>query len=217
MPRVRRSRHRSSSLGLASVSCTAILLSGGMDSTAVAYLRRPSLAITIDYGQLPAAGEVRAASAVADELGIRHEIICVDLRAIGSGDMAGRAPIDMAPIPEWWPFRNQMLVTVAAMRGVALGVTRLLLGTVKGDSLHADGRREFIAAMDTVLRLQEGGLVLEAPAIDLTAAELIRLSGAPWELLAWSHSCHVSEYACGVCRGCHKHYQTCEAIGVDPY
>ena len=115
------------------------------------------------------------------------------------------------------PFGTKMLVTVAAMRGVALGVTRLLLGTVKGDSLHADGRREFIAAMDTVLRLQEGGLVLEAPAIDLTAAELIRLSGAPWELLAWSHSCHVSEYACGVCRGCHKHYQTCEAIGVDPY
>ena len=37
-----------------------MLLSGGMDSIAVAYWRRPSLAITIDYGQVPAAGELRS-------------------------------------------------------------------------------------------------------------------------------------------------------------
>ena len=194
-----------------------MLLSGGMDSIAVAYWRRPSLAITIDYGQVPAAGELRAAAAVADELGIKHEIVEVDLRALGSGDLAGRAAIDVAPIPEWWPFRNQMLVTLAAMRGIALDVTRLLIGTVKSDSSHADGRRKFIAAMDDVLKLQEGGLRLEAPAIDLTAVELIRTSATPREILAWAHSCHVAEYACGVCRGCHKHYETYEALGVAAY
>ncbi len=131
--------------------------------------------------------------------------------------MAGRAAIDVAPIPEWWPFRNQMLITLAAMRGIALDVTRLLIGTVKSDSSHADGRREFIAAMDDVLKLQEGGLRLEAPAIDLTAVELIRTSAIPREILAWAHSCHVAEYACGVCRGCHKHYETYEALGVAAY
>ena len=194
-----------------------MLLSGGMDSIAVAYWRRPSLAIAIDYGQVPAAGELRAAAAVADELGIQHDIVEADLGALGSGDMAGRAAIDVAPIPEWWPFRNQMLITLAAMRGIALDVTRLLIGTVKSDSSHADGRREFIAAMDDVLKLQEGGLRLEAPAIDLTAVELIRTSAIPREILAWAHSCHVAEYACGVCRGCHKHYETYEALGVAAY
>lgn len=199
------------------MSRTAILLSGGMDSTAVAYWRRPSLAITVDYGQVSAAGELRAAAAVADELGMEHEIIQADLQALGSGDLAGRAAIDIAPIPEWWPFRNQMLITLAAMRGVALDVTRLLIGTVKSDSSHGDGRCEFIAAMDNVLKLQEGGLRLEAPAKDLTAVELIHTSAIPREVLAWAHSCHVAEYACGVCRGCCKHYETYEALGIPGY
>ena len=99
------------------MSRTGILLSGGMDSIAVAYLCRPSIAITVDYGQLPAAGEKRAASAVADELGLRHETITVDLLPLGSGHMAERPPIDVAPIPEWWPFRNQMLVHAGSDAG----------------------------------------------------------------------------------------------------
>lgn len=199
------------------MSRTAVLLSGGMDSVSLAYMCRPSVAITIDYGQLAAAGEVRAAAAVADALGMRHEVVEVDLRSLGSGEMVGRQPLSVSPVPEWWPFRNQMLVTFAAMKGVALGVDRLLLGTVKDDVAHADGSREFIDAMDSTLRLQEGGLRLEAPAIDLAPVDLVRRSKVPWDVLAWSHSCHVSEYACGVCRGCHKHYETCEAIGVSPY
>ncbi len=199
------------------MSRTAILLSGGMDSTAIAYLHRPSVAFTINYGQLPAAGEIRAASAVADALKIEHEIIRVDLREIGSGDMAGQRALDVAPVPEWWPFRNQMLVTLAAMRAISLGVDSLLIGTVRGDDSHADGRHEFICAMDTVLKLQEGGLRLKAPAIELTASELIRLSRVPSELLSWAHSCHVSEYACGTCRGCQKHRITYETIGPTPY
>lgn len=199
------------------MSRTAILLSGGMDSIAVAYWRRPSLAITIDYGQVSAAGEIRAAAAVADALGMQHEIIEANLGALGSGDMAGRPAIEVAPIPEWWPFRNQMLITLAAMRGIELDVALLLIGTVKSDYSHADGRHEFIAAMDDVLRLQEGRLRLEAPAINLTPAELIRASATPREILAWAHSCHVAEYACGVCRGCHKHYETYEALGIAGY
>lgn len=199
------------------MSRTAILMSGGMDSIAVAYLRRPSIAITIDYGQLPALGEIRAAAAAAEALGMNHEIIRVDLRALGSGDMAGRSAIDVAPVPEWWPFRNQMLITIAAMRGIAVGVSNLLLGTVRSDGAHADGRPEFVSAMDAVLGLQEGRLTIEAPAINLTTAELIRTAEVPWEILGWAHSCHVAEYACGVCRGCHKHYETWEALGVQPY
>ncbi len=35
------------------MSKTAILLSGGMDSIALAYWKRPELAITINYGQKP--------------------------------------------------------------------------------------------------------------------------------------------------------------------
>ncbi len=196
---------------------TALLLSGGMDSIAIAHWRRPEIAITVDYGQLPAAGEIRAAQAVADVLSIEHHIVRADLSALGSGDMAGSAALGVAPVSEWWPFRNQMLITLAAMKGVVLGVERLLIGTLKTDANHADGRPGFVEGLNTILRLQEGELTLEAPAIEMTAVELVRMSGVPMEVLAWAHSCHVSEFACGLCRGCRKHYETLRDLGEAPY
>jgi 7-cyano-7-deazaguanine synthase len=36
-------------------------------------------------------------------------------------------------------------------------------------------------------------------------------------VLAWAHSCHISDFACGQCRGCVKHYKTWEALGWDPH
>ena len=99
---------------------TALLLSGGMDSIAIAYWHRPDIAMTIDYGHRPARGEIRASQAVAEVLGIEHHIITADLSALGSGDMASSAALNMAPVSEWWPFRNQMLVTLAAMKCIAL-------------------------------------------------------------------------------------------------
>jgi 7-cyano-7-deazaguanine synthase len=195
----------------------ALLLSGGMDSIALAWWQRPALAITVDYGQRAASAELRAAAAAAEAMGIEHLVVKTDLGALGSGDMAGTEPLALAPVSEWWPYRNQMLVTLAAMKGVTRGVQRLLLGTLKTDGRHADGRPDFISAMDLLLRLQEGGLRLEAPAMGMTAAELIRASHVPMEILAWAHSCHVGVHACGLCRGCQKHYETLVELGVDPY
>jgi len=188
-----------------------------MDSTAIAYWRRPDMAITIAYGQRPAAGEIRAAEAVCDALQIEHHLVKCDLSALGSGDMAGQTALAIAPVPEWWPYRNQMLVTLAAMKAVSAGADRLLIGCLRTDCQHADGRADFITAMDAVLSLQEGGMRIEAPAIGLSAVELIERSGVPMEILAWAHSCHTSDFACGMCRGCRKHFETLKALGHSPY
>lgn len=193
----------------------ALLLSGGMDSIAVAFWQRPEIAITIDYGQRAAEAEIAAASQVAKEIGMQHEIITIDCRVIGSGDMAGNDALDVAPVPEWWPFRNQLLVTFAAARGIVLGVTEVMTGSVSSDGTHADGRPEFYDAMDRVTAVQEGGIRISAPALTMTTAELVRRSGVPREILAWAHSCHTGNLACGQCRGCVKHYQvTKEIYGV---
>ncbi|MCU1273497.1 MAG: asparagine synthase family protein [Bryobacterales bacterium] len=196
---------------------TALLLSGGMDSIAIAFWRRPQIAITVDYGQRPAAAEIRAAGAVCQDLDISHHVIRTDLSSLGSGDMAGSTPLEVAPVSEWWPFRNQMLITVAAMKGISLGVKRVLIGALATDCRHADGTREFIACMDALLRCQEGSIALEAPAIEWTAAQLIRASGVPIEILAWAHSCHTANEACGTCSGCRKHFETYAELGHDPY
>jgi 7-cyano-7-deazaguanine synthase len=188
-----------------------------MDSAAIAYWLRPEFGVTIDYGQHPAAAEIRAAISICDDLNIQHHIIRADLSALGSGDMAGKTPLEVAPVPEWWPFRNQMLITLAAMKMISLGADRLLIGCLRSDGAHADGRKNFISAMDDLLRLQEGQIRLEAPAIELDAINLVRTSGIPFELLAYAHSCHVGNYACGLCRGCRKHYETMQGLGVEPY
>jgi len=190
---------------------TALLLSGGMDSTAIAYWKRPSVAITIDYGQKPAPGEIRAASAVCAALDIMHVVISADISALGSGDLVGEAPSDGAPASEWWPYRNQFLISLAAMKCHQLGQSELMIGALNTDGFHADGTLEFIERINALLSLQEGSLSVSAPAITLTAAELVRRSEIPEELLCWSHSCHVAETACGFCRGCRKHFETMEA------
>ena len=77
----------------------AILLSGGMDSSAIAFMERPQLAIVIDYGQMPAGGERRAARAVAKRLNIPLETIEIDCSFLGSGDMAGTSLLHMPQYP----------------------------------------------------------------------------------------------------------------------
>jgi 7-cyano-7-deazaguanine synthase len=196
---------------------SALLLSGGMDSVSLAYWLRPDYTVTIDYGQLPAKGEIQASSAVSAALGIPNIVIEVDLKRLGSGDMAGAPALDVAEKSEWWPFRNQMLITLAAMKMISLDVKKIAIGTLKTDDFHADGSLEFISIMNQSLMLQEGRMQVVAPAIKLSAAQLVRKSKIPLAILAWAHSCHVSNFACGLCRGCRKHYETQMELGVSPY
>lgn len=108
-----------------------------------------------------------------------------------------------------------MLVTLVAMNAITFGVTHLWLGTVKSDGFHRDGSPEFMAAISHLLSLQEGAMVVEAPAIELSTAELVRKSDIPASLLAWAHSCHKSDVACGDCRGCNKYIEVFQEVGYD--
>lgn len=195
----------------------ALLLSGGMDSIALAFWKRPEIAFTVNYGQRAAEAEVAAARQVSGELGIQHEVIHIDCTPIGSGDMAGNNALTIAPVPEWWPFRNQLLITFAAARGLALGVTEIMTGSVSSDGSHADGRPGFYQTIDALTAFQEGGIRVTAPALEITTAELIRRSNVPREVLAWAHSCHTGNLACGHCRGCVKHYQVTKEVYGDAY
>jgi 7-cyano-7-deazaguanine synthase len=196
---------------------SAILLSGGMDSAALACWKRPDMALTINYGQLPASGEIRAAERIASELGIVHEVITVDCRQLGAGQLAGLPQSNIAPVPEWWPFRNQLLVTLAAMRAVSLGIRDLLCGAVVSDGVHVDGRREFFESIDALTTMQEGSIRVIAPAINMTSVELVRISDIDIAVLAWAHSCHTAPYACGSCRGCYKHQSVMAELGYGLY
>jgi 7-cyano-7-deazaguanine synthase len=187
-----------------------------MDSVAIAWWKRPDLAITIDYGQRAAESEIQASTQVAHELGIAHEIVRVDCSSLGSGDMAGMAADQFAPTTEWWPYRNQLLITLAGMRALSREINTLYIGTVRSDGEnHVDGTPQFVTKMDELMASQEGALRVSAPAIEHSTSELVRLAGVPPGLLAWAHSCHKATIACGNCRGCNKYRATYLELGTE--
>lgn len=192
---------------------TALLLSGGMDSLSIAWWKRPDHAITIDYGQKAAIAEKQSSASVCAELGITHHIVTVDCRNLGSGDMAGTEADAAAPASDWWPYRNQLLITLAAMKAIGLGAAVLYIGTVASDEGHKDGTTEFVRMMDDLVKYQEGGLRLEAPAIGMTTVELATTVGVPASLMAWAHSCHKADVPCCNCRGCNKFNESMAALG----
>lgn len=192
-----------------------LLLSGGLDSAALAAWQRPAKCLFVDYGQRPAAGERRAAEAVAAALGLPLEFIVADCSAVGAGALLGISNrLRPAPTPEWWPFRNQLLVTLAASVAVRGETSTILIGTVREDATrHADGTVEFVEALDGLLARQEGGLRLRAPAQTLTTADLIERSGISDAVLGWTHSCHLASSACGACPGCRRRTGVLTGLG----
>lgn len=190
-----------------------LLLSGGIDSIAIAAWRHPSHCLTLDYGQRPARGEVTAAAEACKSLGLEHHVLRVPIDALGCGILAGERPSKFSENPEFWPFRNQFLVTIGAMFAIKNGLDSVVIGTVATDNRHADGRASFVKGLRALLADQEGRIKLEAPAMDLSSVELISRSGISPGVLGWAHSCHTAAIACGRCAGCHKHSEVVSTLG----
>jgi 7-cyano-7-deazaguanine synthase len=183
-----------------------LLFSGGLDSTALAHWLQPDRLLFVDYGQTSAQGELRAANKIAQELGIPFEARSADCSAFGAGDMVG-GPSLSDTASEFWPYRNQLLITLAAMAFAESDPLSIIIGTVKSDEIHPDGRSTFLSAIQSVLAAQANTTV-EAPAKHLTPLELQLRARVPISILAWAFSCHRTSDACGQCRGCTKHFET---------
>lgn len=201
---------------------SVLLLSGGIDSACLATWLRPNHTLFIDYGQRPAVAEHRAAKAIASEVEIPFSELRIDMSAVGAGLLSGERPLEGAPSPEWWPFRNQLLVSMAA--AWALGSPtlslqegrpiKILTGTVASDGArHADGTDRFYEALDALLLTQEGHVRVETPAIKLTTSGLVVRSAIRDDVLAWTHSCHRGDLPCQECPGCYKRQQVLTELG----
>lgn len=182
-----------------------ILLSGGMDSICIAYWKRPTYAFTINYGQKSAIAEIHAASQIAKRLKMEHHIIDIDCSSLGTGDLSDHDQLSIAPASEWWPYRNQLLITFACMKGISIGLEKLILGSVKTDSFLVDGSYDFYKKINDLIKIQEGNIEIDCPALNMSTVELIKASKIPISLLRWAHSCHTSNEPCMNCNGCRKY------------
>lgn len=190
-----------------------LLMSGGLDSAALAAWKRPTL-LTVNYGQVASEGELRSASAIARSLGLHHYAIDVDARKVGAGDLAAAEPADDSRSSEWWPFRNQLLVTIAASWLILHPIAdTILIGAVCEDARFADGTEGFLERLDDLLHYQEENLHLAAPAVHMTSAELVTISGLTESIASLAHSCDTASMACGHCRGCTKRNDVYRTLG----
>lgn len=196
---------------------TALLFSGGLDSTALAAWMRPDVLLTVNYGQVTASSEMKAAKVIAEQLNISQFTIDINLSQIGSGSLASSLPSVLVEHNDWWPFRNQILITIGAAWSIKNNVSKLLIGSVKSDSCFSDGKAPFIHLLRDLLNLQEGSIYLEAPALEMTTSELIIKSGLDFNLLPLCFSCNRSKLSCGTCRGCRKHQQVTHELGLNSY
>ena len=173
-----------------------LLLSGGLDSTALLVTGHPDLSVFIDYGQPAAAQERAASSRMADRFDIEWREIVV--RGVKLGRMADAPGISG---PRFVQARNAFLISLAA--NICDGPGCVLYGAHLGDAEnYPDCREDFVSAM--CLALGTYGVAVQAPYINKPRSvvlEDLRECGIEFNTL-WSCYYPLANEPCGKCDSC---------------
>ncbi len=211
------------------------LLSGGMDSTTLAYLAKDMgydiVALHFTYGQRTEEKERECAKEIARLLSAVEfvEISLEHFKKIGASSLTDRSLAveeyeeGRVGIPSTYvPFRNGNLLAIATSLAEARRADTIFIGVQVGDySGYPDCRPEFIEAFQRAVDIgtsPETHIRLETPFVQMTKAEIITVGrnlGVPYEH-TWS--CYQqNDIACGVCDSCHFRRSAFEELGLtDP-
>jgi len=204
-----------------------ILYSGGMDSSVALYqyAERIRLAVSFDYGSKHNAREIEYAAINCKALGIEHRIIDMDLNKMGFvSDLLQSG----AEIPDGHyedenmkktvvPFRNGIMLSIAAGIAESMECNRLLISNHSGDhAIYPDCRPDFISSMNNAIRYGTYNEVeILAPFTHLTKREIAlegKKTGVPFEN---TYSCYNGkEKHCGTCGTCTERKEALD--GFDP-
>ncbi|HVP96588.1 7-cyano-7-deazaguanine synthase QueC [Methanoregula sp.] len=207
------------------------LISGGMDSSTLAYYARREgyeiLALHANYGQRTEAKERSCAQKIASLLEAT-DFTEIDLRYFenfGASSLTNRnMPVDRfdparAHLPNTYvPFRNANLLAIATSYAEAKGADAIFIGVQALDySGYPDCRPAFIDAFRKVIALgtkETTQIELFTPFITMTKTDILWLGKdlrVPYEH-TWS--CYQNEEkACGTCGSCHFRREAFAAIG----
>ncbi len=220
-----------------------ILLSGGLDSSTVAFLARAEghevHALSVRYGQR-AEAELAAAGRVAEACGAAsHRVVGVDLRALGGSALTDEieVPRDRSEdaiaegIPSTYvPARNTVFLSVALAAAETVDAEAIYIGVNAIDySGYPDCRPAFleafaqVAATGTKQGVSGNAVAIRAPLLSFTKADIVRRGvdlGVPFELTL---SCYdpvqsgESWVHCGRCDACRLRAKGFAEAGVaDP-
>ncbi len=200
-----------------------VLFSGGIDSTTTLVLAQAQgfqvYALSFDYRQRHSY-ELLAAQHIAMKYQVaQHVISKIDLRIFGGSALTDdiEVPKDALSDPgipiTYVPARNTIFLSFALAWAEVLGASAIFLGINALDySGYPDCRPEFLLAFQKMADLAtkagvEGkqGLVIHAPLLHMSKAEIITLGTNLGIDYYDTHSCydpHVSGGACGHCDSC---------------
>lgn len=204
-----------------------LIYSGGLDSTTLLYEYRDkiALAVTFDYGSKHNAREIACAVENCKRLGIKHLVIPLgfigqyfksDLLLSG-GDIPEGSYADENMKSTVVPFRNGIMLAVAAGLAESNGLDTVLLANHSGDhAIYPDCRPAFVEAMDQAV--QAGtyeGIRVVSPYCLLTKRD-IALRGREMGLdYSLTYSCYKGgEQHCGKCGTCVERKEALS--GFDP-
>jgi 7-cyano-7-deazaguanine synthase len=210
-----------------------VLLSGGLDSATTLALAQEQgfecYALSIDYGQRHHA-ELGAAARVAKALGAKeHRVVTVDLRGWGGSALTdGKIAVPTTPhqgIPVTYvPARNTIMLSLALGWAEVLRANAIFIGVNAVDySGYPDCRPEYLAAFQTLAQLAtkagvEGArIVIHAPIINKTKADIIRTGSRLGVDFALTVSCYQADAegrACGRCDSCRLRREGFAGAGI---
>jgi 7-cyano-7-deazaguanine synthase len=177
------------------------IMSGGIDSvTMVCQLIKTGYevnALTFNYGQRHDI-EITRAKKIAKKLGINHKVVNIKSinELIRKGSLSGDESIpeghysDESQKSTIVPNRNMIMLSLATGWAVTIGAKYVDYAAHTNDkTIYPDCRPEFVAAMkEAIFKSTEGAVILRAPFISLTKADVVQLGknlNAPLEL-TWS-------------------------------
>jgi 7-cyano-7-deazaguanine synthase len=213
-----------------------VLLSGGLDSaTALAIARARGdqcHTLAFDYGQRHRA-ELLAARCVSVALGaVEHRELKLPIGELGGSALTDRSiavpETPTAGIPVTYvPARNTVFLSLALAWAEVLDAGKIVIGVNALDySGYPDCRPEFIAVFQELARLatkravEGGALVIDAPLVTFTKADIIRRGtqlGVDYSVTVSCYQADDDGRACGRCDSCRLRRDGFAVAGVpDP-
>ena len=206
-----------------------IVLSGGMDYTTMLYEYAPhiALAVTFIYGSNHNDRETACAEWHCRRLGIEHLVIPLGFMAdhfksslLEGADAVPEGHYDDANMRSTVvPFRNGIMLAVAAGLAETRGLRQIMLANHSGDhTIYPDCRPDFVEAMaGAVAAGTYENIRLFCPYTNLTKADIVKRGVALGVDYHHTYSCYRGgEHHCGVCGTCTERHEALEQAGLDP-
>ncbi len=199
-----------------------------MDSTTLLHERQEqiALAVTFDYGSKHNEREIECARKNCDMLGIEHIVIPLEFMGkyfkssllIGGEEIPEGHYADDNMKSTVVPFRNGIMLSIAAGLAESRGLKKVMLANHGGDhAIYPDCRPGFVRAMSEAI--SEGtydGVVIDAPYTDITKSDIARIGKRIGVDYSLTYSCYKGgERHCGKCGTCVERMEALRDAGIE--